>query len=95
MDKKIEKMLECFTKMSFVDILGFGNILGVEEVDDFTDYVTNILEAYSLQPRVKRKQLLKLAKDVAAANREGATNLSTKPLGTQEIPSTENLDEKD
>lgn len=70
MDKYIVKMLEYFQKMTFTDILGFGNILGVKEEEDFADYVTNILETYSLQPRRKRKQLLQLAKDVAGANKD-------------------------
>lgn len=70
MDKYIEKMLEYFQKMTFTDILGFGNILGVKEEEDFADYVTNILEAFSLQPRKKRKQLVKLAKEVAGANKD-------------------------
>lgn len=94
MDKKIEKMLEYFTKMDFVDILGFGHILGAEETEEFEDYVVNILEAFNKQPRVKKKQLLKLAKDVVAANRDRGTKSCENELGTQTDTSVENLEEK-
>lgn len=65
---QIEKLLKYFTQFQLTDILAFGNILGVEEVDPFEDYVTNICEAFSQQPRLKRRQLLKLAKDTVGAN---------------------------
>ena len=63
-------MLEYIDKLNFVDILGLGNILGVEEQEDFEEYVTDILYAYSNRNRKTKKQLLKLIKDVAGANRE-------------------------
>lgn len=68
--KQIEKLLSYFIQFQLTDILAFGNILGVEEIDPFEDYVTNICEAFSKQNRLKRKQLLKLAKDTAGANRD-------------------------
>lgn len=68
--KQVEKLLSYFVQFQLTDILAFGNILGVEEQDLFEDYVTNICEAFTKQNRVKRKQLLKLAKDVAGANRD-------------------------
>ena len=56
--------------MQFTDILAFGNILGVKEEDQFEEYVTNILEAFSKMPAAKRRSLLKLGKDVSEANDE-------------------------
>lgn len=66
-------------KMDMVDILGFGNIVGAEEPniaenedseEILANYVTEILYQFQSLPRVRRKQLIKLAKDVAAANRD-------------------------
>lgn len=68
--KQIEKLIGLFKEFQLTDILAFGNILQVEEVDPFEDYITNICEAFSKQNRTKRRQLLKLAKDVAGANKD-------------------------
>lgn len=65
---QIEKLLNYFTQFELTDILAFGNILGVEEIDPFEDYITNICDAFQKQPRIKRRQLLKLAKDTVKAN---------------------------
>ena len=66
---QIEKLLQYFQEFQLLDILAFGNILGVEEIDPFEDYVTNICEAFAKENRKKRRQLLKLAKDTVGANR--------------------------
>lgn len=64
-----EKLLGEFQGLQFTDIIGFGRILDVEEEDDFDDFITNIIIAFCQQSRKKRKQLLKLAKDVKEANK--------------------------
>lgn len=64
-----KKLIQLFTKFQFTDLLAFGRILGVEEKDDFVEYVTEIVEQFQLQDKKKQKDLLKLAKDVAAANK--------------------------
>ena len=69
-DRQIKKLLKYFSRMQFTDILAFGNILGVKEEDQFEEYVTNILEAFSKMPAAKRRSLLKLGKDVSEANEE-------------------------
>ena len=69
-ERQIKKLLKYFSRMQFTDILAFGNILGVKEEDQFEEYVTNILEAFSKMPAVKRRSLLKLGKDVSEANEE-------------------------
>lgn len=66
---QIEKLLGYFQQFQLTDILAFGNILGVQEKDPFEDYVTDICVAFSNQPRIKRRQLLKLAKDTVGANK--------------------------
>lgn len=67
MEKELIKYIEDF---QLIDLLGFGNILGVEECDNFEDYVTNIVVKFSKEKRKKRKQLLQLAKDIAGNNRD-------------------------
>ena len=69
-ERQIKKLLKYFSKMQFTDILAFGNILGIKEEDQFEEYVTNILEAFSKMPSTKRRSLLKLGKDVSEANEE-------------------------
>lgn len=69
-ERQIKKLLKYFSRMQFTDILAFGNILGIKEEDQFDEYVTNILEAFSKMPSTKRRSLLKLGKDVSEANDE-------------------------
>jgi hypothetical protein len=54
------------------DLLAFGNIVGVETVKDepFEDYITRILAEFGKVPRIRRRQLIKLAKDVVGANKD-------------------------
>lgn len=54
---------------SFTDILAFGNILEVQEKEDFQEFVEEIMVAFNQKPRNIRRQLLKLAKDVSKDNR--------------------------
>lgn len=74
-----EKLLEYFQSLQFTDIIGFGRILDVEEEDDFNDFITNIIIAFSNENRKKRKALLKLAKDVSVANKNMAKNDAVPP----------------
>lgn len=67
MEKKLIKYIK---KFQLIDLLGFGNILQVEETNDFESYLTNIIIAFLQQKRKKRKQLLKLAEDIAANNED-------------------------
>jgi len=61
---KIEELLEMFGKMNFVEIMGFANLLGVEEEEKFEDYLTNILVAFSELSRSEKRKIFKLAKQV-------------------------------
>lgn len=72
-EKQASQLLVYFQKFQVTDLIGFAQILGVEEADNFIDFTTNILAAFWQENRIKRKQLLKLAKDIAAANSELVT----------------------
>lgn len=50
--------------MNFVEVMGFANLLGVEEEEEFEDYLTNILAAFSDLPRRDKRKIFKLAKQV-------------------------------
>ena len=63
-----KKLIEYFKNFQLIDLLGFGNILGIKEENNFENYVTNIVVAFSEQNRKKKKALLKLAKDISEAN---------------------------
>lgn len=68
-DNQAEQLLEYFKEFDLTDLLGFGLVLGVQEEENFTEYCTKILIAFYQENRLKRKQLLKLAKDIAVNNR--------------------------
>lgn len=71
MDKKrTEKLLGYIHKFNFMDLIAFGTILEVEQIDDLEEYVTNILVAFNEKNRCARRDLLRLAKDVALANKD-------------------------
>lgn len=63
-----KKLIEYFKNFQLTDLLGFGSILGIKEEDNFENYVTNIVVAFSEQNRKKKRALLKLAKDISEAN---------------------------
>lgn len=65
-----KKLVKCFKDFQLVDLLGFAAILGVKEEEDFVEFVTDIVEAYSKRPYKEKISMLKLAKDVAGNNRD-------------------------
>ena len=65
-----KKLVKCFKDFQLVDLLGFAAILGVKEKEDFVEFVTDIVEAYSKKSYKEKISLLKLAKDVAGNNRD-------------------------
>lgn len=68
--KRTEKILEYFKKFNFMDLIAFGTILEVEQVNDIEEYVTNILVAFNEKDKAARRELIKLARDVALANKD-------------------------
>ena len=64
-----KELINYIKEFQLVDLIGFGRILGVEEEDNFEDYLTNIIVAFLNEKRKKRKQLLQLAKDIANNNK--------------------------
>lgn len=65
-----KKLVKCFKDFQLVDLLGFAAILGVKEKEDFVEFVTDIVEAYSKRSFKEKISMLKLAKDVAGNNRD-------------------------
>ena len=65
-----KKLVKYFKDFQLVDLLGFAAILGVKEKEDFVEFVTDIVEAYSKKSYKEKISLLKLAKDVAGNNKD-------------------------
>lgn len=65
-----KKLVKCFKDFQLVDLLGFAAIVGVKEKEDFVEFVTDIVEAYSKKSYKDKISMLKLAKDVAGNNRD-------------------------
>lgn len=68
-EKKAVEFLREISKLELLDLLAIGNILEVEEIDPFEDYVTEIVENYLKKSRKIQRELLKLAKDVQKDNK--------------------------
>ena len=68
--RRVEKFLGYIKEFEFTDLLAFGKILGIEENENFQEYVMQITIAFNEANREHRKALLKLAKDIAAENKE-------------------------
>ena len=62
-EKKAVEFLKEISKLELLDLLAIGNILEVEEIDPFEDYVTEIVGSYLKKSRKIQRELLKLAKD--------------------------------
>lgn len=71
MFKKIsqeEQLMNYLTKFKPLDLLGFAAILKVDQNSDFEEFIVSMVEKFSSLDRRHRKQLLRLARDVARAN---------------------------
>ncbi len=68
-EKKAVEFLREISKLELLDLLAIGNILEVEEIDPFEDYVTEIVGNYLKKSRKIQRELLKLAKDVQKDNK--------------------------
>ena len=69
-DRQIKRLLKYFESFQFTDLLGFAKILEVEEQEDFVEFIVNIVDSFQKQDKKKRKELIKLAKDVSEFNLE-------------------------
>lgn len=77
-----EKLMMCFTKFDFPDIIGFAKILKVDneiikkavlssaavESPNLEDLICTTVEVFSQKTRKERREILKLAKIIAAEN---------------------------
>lgn len=70
-----KKLIEYIRDFKLIDLLGFANILGVEEEENFEEFCSNIVLAFTKQRRKMRKELLKLAKDISTENKREAADL--------------------
>lgn len=68
-EKKAVEFLREISKLELLDLLAIGNILEVEEIDPFEDYVAEIVGSYLKKSRKIQRELLKLAKDVQKDNK--------------------------
>ena len=68
-EKKAIEFLREISKLELLDLLAIGNILEVEEIDPFEDYVTEIVGSYLKKSRKIQRELLKLARDVQKDNK--------------------------
>lgn len=81
MDKKrTEKFLEYAKDFEFTDLIAFANILQVQEIQDFQEFVSQIMIKFNEVNREYRKELLKLAKDISTNNREKVKFLEEEKL---------------
>ena len=67
-NRQIKRLLKYFESFQFTDLLGFAKILEVEEQEDFVEFIVNIVDSFQKQDNKKRKELIKLAKDVSEFN---------------------------
>lgn len=67
-NREIKRLLKYFESFQFTDLLGFAKILEVEEQEDFVEFIVNIVDSFQKQDKKKRKELIKLAKDVSEFN---------------------------
>lgn len=71
MDKRgTETFLGMVGKMTVLDLIGFGQFLGVEEKENFEDYVADLVVAFNELGRKQRREILKYAKKICAANKD-------------------------
>lgn len=69
-NRQIKRLLKYFESFQFTDLLGFAKILEVEEQEDFVEFIVNIVDSFQKQDKKKRRELIKLAKDVSEFNLE-------------------------
>lgn len=77
-----ERLMQCFTKFDFPDIIGFAKILKVDseiikkavlssaavESPDLEEIICTSVEVFSGKSRKERREILKLAKMIASEN---------------------------
>ena len=93
LDRNSRKLIELFRNCQYTDIIGIGNILGVQEQDEFDDYLTEIIIQYRQIERSKQKALLKLVKDITKANKEMVAD--PKLIGSLPAPPSVKLKERE
>lgn len=85
LDRYSTKLLEHMRNFQLTDMIAIGNIVGAEEKEDFDDFLTDVIIKFQELPRNKRKELVKLAKQVSKANDEMTADPNFKPIAPEEL----------
>ena len=65
------KLIKYITNFQLSDLLGFARIVGAnQKIEDFEDFVTEVIIKFLELPKKDRKNLLKIAKQVSENNLE-------------------------
>jgi hypothetical protein len=85
LDRYSTKLLEHMRNFQLTDMIAVGNIVGAEEKEDFDDFLTDVIIKFQELPRNKRKELVKLAKQVSKANDEMTADPNFTPIAPEEL----------
>lgn len=85
LDRYSTKLLEHMRNFQLTDMIAIGNIVGAEEKEDFDDFLTDVIIKFQELPRNKRKELVKLAKQVSKANDEMTADPNFTPIAPEEL----------
>ena len=85
LDRYSIKLLEHMRNFQLTDMIAIGNIVGAEEKEDFDDFLTDVIIKFQELPRNKRKELVKLAKQVSKANDEMTADPNFTPIAPEEL----------
>ena len=69
LNRRSKKLLLAFRECQFSDILGVGNILGVDDNQEFDDYLTAIIVRFQEMNNAQQKAMLKMVQDVVKENK--------------------------
>lgn len=67
---RAKEILKEIPYLKILDLIALGNILGIEEKDNFEDFVTDIIDGILRKSRKEQVQFVKLLKDLKKANAE-------------------------
>ena len=70
----VKDFIEYLGDFTLIELLGFAEILEVEQTDEAETFLENLVEAFGSQPKHTRKKLLELAKEISKDNRGRGKN---------------------
>lgn len=66
----IKDFISCLGDFTLIELLGFAEILEVEQTDEAETFLGNIVEAFGNQPKHTRRKLLDIAKEISKENKK-------------------------